>query len=76
MKDPKNILEAIDDHDVLDWFEHAELAQAITTHAIAQGILRQREKFEQQNGRKRRSDAGKARKLDDGQAKLLEEIKP
>lgn len=51
---------AIDDLSVLDWFEHSDLAQAITTHATASGILRMRQ--QQPTKRKRRSDIGRAHK--------------
>ncbi len=65
MNDPKNILEAINDLDVLNWFEHADLAQAITTHAMASGILRMRERQKEPRGRKKRSDAGAKRKTEE-----------
>jgi hypothetical protein len=57
------------DEQILCWFESADLAQCLVTHAMAQGILRMRQ---QQNGRKRRSDAGKSRKSDEAQPRLLD----
>jgi hypothetical protein len=55
-----DVQNGIDDREVLNWFENTELAQAITTHAMASGILRMREK--DSGKRKRRPRAKKDEK--------------
>jgi len=55
-------MENITEEQVLKWFETAELQDAIVINATAAGVIRMRQ---QQNGRKRRSDAGQKRKAEE-----------
>lgn len=55
MTDPQNI----DELSIRMWFMNAELSEALTTHAIVEGILSMRQ--QQKPQRKRRTDANKPR---------------